>query len=60
MAAYQKRPGISTVFVMANSLPDFGKPIYGSEIAESLIDVVGRENVDTVQKNQRSLETFSE
>ena len=50
MAAYQKRPGISTVFVMANSLPDFGKPIYGSEIAESLIDVVGRENVDTVQK----------
>ena len=34
---------------MANSLPDFGKPIYGSEIAKSLIDVVGRENVDTVQ-----------
>ena len=50
MATYQKRPGITTVFVMANSLPDFGKPIYGSEIAQSLIDVVGRENVDTVQK----------
>ena len=50
MASYQKRPGISTVFVRASTLPTFGNPVYGTELSMSLIEVVGRENVDTVQK----------